>query len=761
MMYDYSDKPIMIQGTTPNKFPSTRSPTNYIRANALPFTCRFVVQDNNGAQTPLSAEPVVCRPVIYRGVEREVVLAGPWLTWDGSTPIELVIAQDPTDGVEPLVLTVEVAPEWEDRVCVVSMAIYVGDIPDPTIPRWVATTGLRSIQARHQGLGYVWYPGEHAATPAARYKAIIGTEWDYDEPQQNFYWQDIAGFASHRPPIYQFTKGPSILANPHNAPPDLIDAGHGQLAYHVWNALAPAGLELWLHRDGPRGVGRVGYPCSGYVLPDHSAIIASAPGRISRVTVHGDVETIVGWRIREGQVDNMAKSGPMSGRDYEFVGEVVEGQPWEHIWDVRPDPANPHLLYVANTHGQCINQFDTQTGKLSVFVGSLNAERGYVDAIGHEARFANPRGVEFGPDGNLYIGDAVNHAIRVVDMATREVTTLVQSADMDQHHVAHAAGLEGARDWCRDGAFGEARFIHPLHVRFLSDGCIVTSMHHQLQLVEFNLETRMVRTLTDLKGPGFKTQDSVWFSLAVDDGKTGPRDTIYFGPWNGPMQIYDREGQEVAVFGGDIDRTPVKANQLKFDGPWSYRKATGYNQLAFAGHGALWTGHAFGSGLFRITNTAAGETVDSARFGRGEMIWYHAPKPLQPSLALIHGCEGLNSYGVETADDLAMMLWDEFEDWLADRYPHYQLDDEQLGDLRYYIKQISISGRGLSLDGEPPSEPDPEPDPEPEPEPDPEPDPEEPIGDKDLEEVRAGIQEARAGLDRMEAGLIALVERLT
>ncbi|WP_335933992.1 NHL domain-containing thioredoxin family protein [Streptomyces sp. PTD5-9] len=51
-------------------------------------------------------------------------------------------------------------------------------------------------------------------------------------------------------------------------------------------------------------------------------------------------------------------------------------------------------------------------------------ERGFVDGGPGEARFSEPQGFAALPDGRIAVADTVNHAIRALDPATGEVTTL-------------------------------------------------------------------------------------------------------------------------------------------------------------------------------------------------------------------------------------------------------------------------------------------------------------------------------------------------
>jgi hypothetical protein len=77
------------------------------------------------------------------------------------------------------------------------------------------------------------------------------------------------------------------------------------------------------------------------------------------------------------------------------------------------------LLYVADTYNSKIKQIYPDSRTSETFAGG---EAGWQD--GAAARFDEPGGLSLG-DGRLYVADTNNHVIRVVELATRETTTLV------------------------------------------------------------------------------------------------------------------------------------------------------------------------------------------------------------------------------------------------------------------------------------------------------------------------------------------------
>jgi len=82
-------------------------------------------------------------------------------------------------------------------------------------------------------------------------------------------------------------------------------------------------------------------------------------------------------------------------------------------------------LYVADWGSNTIRKIDTTTGAVTTIAGTAGAS-GLVDGIGTSARFNKPHGIT--TDGtSLFVSDNFNNAIRVIDLDTLNVTTLVTS----------------------------------------------------------------------------------------------------------------------------------------------------------------------------------------------------------------------------------------------------------------------------------------------------------------------------------------------
>ena len=83
-------------------------------------------------------------------------------------------------------------------------------------------------------------------------------------------------------------------------------------------------------------------------------------------------------------------------------------------------------LYVADTNGRKIRVVDLETAVVSTFAGSGSS--GATDAVGIAASFNRPHALAISSVGmTLYVADDFNNKIRVVDVATRAVSTLAGS----------------------------------------------------------------------------------------------------------------------------------------------------------------------------------------------------------------------------------------------------------------------------------------------------------------------------------------------
>lgn len=139
--------------------------------------------------------------------------------------------------------------------------------------------------------------------------------------------------------------------------------------------------------------------------------------------INGRVQTIVGAGLFEfGDIDGVGK-------------EQVRLQ---HPLGVT---YHDNILYVADTYNHKIKKIDPATATTTTYLGS--GKPGCRD--GHEPEFYEPGGLSLAA-GKLYIADTNNHAMRVADLATGEVSTLALRGLAAPIAVAGFSGIDFEAD---------------------------------------------------------------------------------------------------------------------------------------------------------------------------------------------------------------------------------------------------------------------------------------------------------------------------
>ncbi|WP_063734536.1 NHL domain-containing thioredoxin family protein [Streptomyces sp. RTd22] len=139
-------------------------------------------------------------------------------------------------------------------------------------------------------------------------------------------------------------------------------------------------------------------------------------------------------------------------------------------------------------------------------------ERGFTDGPADRARFSEPQGLAALPDGTVAVADTVNHALRRLDPATGEVTTL--------------AGT-GRQWWQGSPAEGPARDIDlssPWDLAWF-DGLLWIAMAGVHQLWTYDLQAGTVRAAAGTTNEGLVDgpADQAWFSQPSGLAASGDR----------------------------------------------------------------------------------------------------------------------------------------------------------------------------------------------------------------------------------------------
>jgi len=162
--------------------------------------------------------------------------------------------------------------------------------------------------------------------------------------------------------------------------------------------------------------------------------------------------------------------------------------------------------------GVCISavptNFTSSNSNATVFAGPADGDQsgGSTNGTGNDARFQDPEGVCFTPDGlTFFVPDSNNHIVRQITVATANVTTL-----------AGTAGSSGTTD----DTGSDARFTQP-------EGCVVDPTGTDLYVADTQNYT--IRKIVIATGVVTTLAGSAGTSGAVDDTGTAalfdfPRD---------------------------------------------------------------------------------------------------------------------------------------------------------------------------------------------------------------------------------------------
>jgi DNA-binding beta-propeller fold protein YncE len=87
-------------------------------------------------------------------------------------------------------------------------------------------------------------------------------------------------------------------------------------------------------------------------------------------------------------------------------------------------------LYVADTLGNRVRVIDLATGMIDTLVGTGTPGYSGDGGDAHAAQVAFPRDLEIGPDGDLYIADTDNSVIRAVNLTTNRIRTVAGTGQL-------------------------------------------------------------------------------------------------------------------------------------------------------------------------------------------------------------------------------------------------------------------------------------------------------------------------------------------
>jgi DNA-binding beta-propeller fold protein YncE len=142
-------------------------------------------------------------------------------------------------------------------------------------------------------------------------------------------------------------------------------------------------------------------------------------------------------RVATGAVTTLAGSGtctadtpdttPPGAAPFNAIGQAASfGTPAGLAVD-----ANSTVLYIADAYNNCVRNMSLATYAVGTLVGSNTGVAGSTNGVGTAATFDSPRGVALHPVASrrlLYVSDTNGHRIRIVNLTSAAVITLVGSS---------------------------------------------------------------------------------------------------------------------------------------------------------------------------------------------------------------------------------------------------------------------------------------------------------------------------------------------
>jgi len=159
--------------------------------------------------------------------------------------------------------------------------------------------------------------------------------------------------------------------------------------------------------NGSRFEAELAQPSALVVIPDGSVVFADSESSSIRYAEPGD----------------SGVTGVLAGTDVDLfdfgdVDGVGTGARLQHPLGIEYAEG---ALWVADTYNSKIKRLDPDTRVIESWAGG---DQGWADGSGSGASFSEPGGLSYA-GGLLYVADTNNHAIRIIDLSTGEVTTRI------------------------------------------------------------------------------------------------------------------------------------------------------------------------------------------------------------------------------------------------------------------------------------------------------------------------------------------------
>lgn len=433
-------------------------------------------------------------------------------------------------------------------------------------------------------------------------------------------------------------------------------------------------------------------------------------GRLVLIGTDGSVETIAGWTGNRAVTpfDYLDNSIPSIIEEKEEVLVGTFDKPFYFPSDLAVDPGDHSHIYVAdmNNHRIALADLSQSPPAITTFAGDSAGKSGYLDGQGTSAFFNQPSSLVFGPDGFLYVADAMNSVIRRIDTQANVTTVVGLGPNIEPDTVTVAKSpLKYAPN--QTVPFASAYINYPNVVRFDSRGNLVLGESVTLAVRYIDLGQQTVTNIARLQNQGDAFGEQLW--LDVDrNGNVGEKDDVivslvkaqqkglYRVPITGTIAV--PPPMLTAIATNPIYSGHTKNSSQPFTAsPWT----VAIDDI----EGRLFLSGVHGSGVVSLRLLQSSDPafqLQAPDYVAGRNVWFTGTVPnfpfgSRPSFAAVHGYEGYSGLGnVLNFDDMVSMTDTQLGAYLqsgADgSVPRPELTGNDLRNVVYYIRRTAVGG---------------------------------------------------------------------
>ena len=232
---------------------------------------------------------------------------------------------------------------------------------------------------------------------------------------------------TNKPPLERTMAGDLGTNVQLNHPTDLMEEPNGKILIMAWHnhklrEYDPATGNVRIIAGTGAGFFGDGGPCALALLKQPSRFAMDEQQNIYLVDQQNE-------RIRkiDGQtsvITTIAGSGAKGSAD--GVGTAAQFT-WAQGDNPEPEGGIAYAngkLYISDTDNNKIRMMDLSTGMVSTIAGTGDPNFSGDGGPATSATLYKPHDLEVGPDGNLYIADTYNHAVRMIELSTGTITTV-------------------------------------------------------------------------------------------------------------------------------------------------------------------------------------------------------------------------------------------------------------------------------------------------------------------------------------------------